>query len=213
MEKPTGKCGLRCSPEDFILAALELCDREGHYAVTARNISKVSGHSAMALYRHFGSKDHLVAALWNACYGELNEWIWSDWDDETGRGSDGRDRCGQIAHCFRHFIRYMRCYPHRFWFMFSVHADPTKFGLRNLGIVGYENVVSLLSRGAAAGDFQPDIDPARATMKLGQRLLGFSCQSATTATDAIIQYSPEELLDEVIDDVLNELRGRPREVR
>lgn len=207
------KSGNRCSPEDFISAARRILDRDGHYLVTARNISKESGRSAMALYRHFGSMEHLIASLWNSCYGELNEMIWGDWDHETGRGSDGRDRPAQIAHCFRLFVRYMQEYPNRFWFMFSLRADPEKYEMPNHAIEGYQHVVRLLQLGAAAGDFLPDLDPMRATMKLGQRLLGFSFQVAPTAPGAMIGYTPQEILDEVIGDLLAELCGTRETVR
>ena len=162
----------------------------------------------MALYRHFDSMGHVTAAVWNACFAELNERVWGDWDETTGRGSDDRDRPGQIAHCFRQFTRYAQSYPQRFWFMFSAPLNPEDFGMQNLGMAGYEYMVALIRTGVAAGDFHPDTDPARATMKLGQRLLGFSCQVAPTATNAIIGFNPKDLLDEAIHDVLSWLRGQ-----
>jgi AcrR family transcriptional regulator len=53
-------------------AAVALADEEGVDAVSMRKIAGRMDHSAMALYRHVGSKDDLTELMYDAVLGELD---------------------------------------------------------------------------------------------------------------------------------------------
>lgn len=52
-------------------AAIELADEEGLDAVSMRKIASRMDHSAMALYRHVGSKEDLSELMYDAVLGEM----------------------------------------------------------------------------------------------------------------------------------------------
>ena len=198
----------RCARENFIAAALDICDREGYQAITARNISKCSRHSTMALYRHFESMDHFLAAVWNECYGQMNELIWGGWDDERGRRADGTDRIELLRVGFRHFTGYAERYPQRFWFMITARPHPEMYGMPNLALEGFARMVLLIQNGMASGEFRGDLDPMMAAAQLSICLLGHACLVAPTAIGAL-QIDPEELLIKTIANALAELLPQP----
>ncbi|WP_281690417.1 TetR/AcrR family transcriptional regulator [Pseudonocardia thermophila] len=53
-------------------AAIAIADEHGIDAVSMRSVAGRMGHSAMALYRHVGSKDDLTELMYDAVLGELD---------------------------------------------------------------------------------------------------------------------------------------------
>jgi len=53
-------------------AARRLLDREGAEAVSMRRVAEAAGITAMAIYRHYPSRDALLNALADAGFGELS---------------------------------------------------------------------------------------------------------------------------------------------
>src|SRR5205809_7300835 len=69
--------GTSASPRERILAAArELFYRRGIHAVGVDAIAEAAGTNKMTLYRHFASKDVLIAA----CLGELTREFDAAWD-------------------------------------------------------------------------------------------------------------------------------------
>jgi len=91
-------------PRERILAvARELFYRRGIHAVGVDAIAEAAGTNKMTLYRHFSSKDELVAA----CLRELVAEIDADWDAIASAHPD--DPKGELGAWFQHlghwFIR------------------------------------------------------------------------------------------------------------
>ncbi|GAB2832796.1 GntR family transcriptional regulator [Actinocorallia aurea] len=66
--RPSGEREL--SREHVVAAALEIADAEGLAAVSMRSVAARLGVSAMATYRHVGSKDEMVLLMADAAFGE-----------------------------------------------------------------------------------------------------------------------------------------------
>jgi len=70
----------RLDPERIIGAALAVADRDGLSGVTLRKVGAQLGADPTAVYRHFASKDHLVAAMADRLFGGVIEVeLPSDW--------------------------------------------------------------------------------------------------------------------------------------
>lgn len=198
-----------CSREDFINAALEICDHKGYPAITARRISKLSHHSTMALYRHFESMEHLLAVVWNECYARMSADIWIGWDQVRGRGLDGRNCADRLDRGFRIFVSYAKRFPNRFWFMFSTRPLPEQFGLPNEALKGFGGMAKLIESGIAAGEFRRDLDPLMTTLKLSKCLVGHSCLVAPTSIGELQGIDPEVFLSATIADALANILAQP----
>jgi AcrR family transcriptional regulator len=88
---------VECAKQRIFSAAKELFYRQGIRAVGVEAIATEAGTTKMTLYRHFSSKDQLVAEILKAHDKEFWEW----WD-ETTLPLDGRPR-RQIERLFREF--------------------------------------------------------------------------------------------------------------
>jgi AcrR family transcriptional regulator len=63
----------RLDPDRIIGAALAVADREGLSGMTMRKVGAELGADPTAVYRHFASKDHLVAAMADRLFGGVVE--------------------------------------------------------------------------------------------------------------------------------------------
>ena len=138
--------------EEFIEAALGICDREGAVAVTARRVAREMGLSPMALYRHFRGMDHLLAVVWNRGFAMLTPKM------ESARQSSGGGIEGFYG-ALEAYARFGIAHPGLYQFMFSAGSRPEEFGLENLGFSCFarleENVGQL--RGSVCGTEDSDV--------------------------------------------------------
>jgi AcrR family transcriptional regulator len=63
----------RLDPDRIIGAALAVADRDGLPGVTLRKVGAELGADPTAVYRHFASKDHLLAAMADRLFGGVVE--------------------------------------------------------------------------------------------------------------------------------------------
>jgi AcrR family transcriptional regulator len=88
---------VECAKQRIFSAAKELFYRQGIRAVGVESIAAEAGTTKMTLYRHFASKDQLVAEILKAHDKEFWEW----WDEIT-LPLEGQPR-RQIERLFREF--------------------------------------------------------------------------------------------------------------
>ena len=146
----------RHSADDFVNHAISICEREGASAVTARRIAKEMGLSAMALYRHFQSMDHLLAVVWNEGFAQLLAVM------NVSNESEGGGLAGFRA-TLRAYVRFGIENPGLYRFMFTAGARPEQFGLENLGLTAMqrlrEGIEALHRSGEVASHEMKDMDP------------------------------------------------------
>ncbi len=85
---------LRCARDRIFQAASELFYRKGIQAVGVEAIAEEANTTKMSLYRHFTSKDELVAAWLR----EVNVSFWKLWEEIRGRHPG--DPRGQVSEFF-----------------------------------------------------------------------------------------------------------------
>ena len=68
---PRGNASARLDPDKILTAALAVADRHGLSGMTLRMVGAELGADPTAIYRHFTSKDALVAAMADRLFGEV----------------------------------------------------------------------------------------------------------------------------------------------
>jgi AcrR family transcriptional regulator len=77
---PRGNASARLDPDKILTAALVVADRHGLSGMTLRMVGAELGSDPTAIYRHFSSKEALVAAIGNRLFGEVvTAELSSDW--------------------------------------------------------------------------------------------------------------------------------------
>jgi AcrR family transcriptional regulator len=68
---PRANGGSRLDPDKILTAALSVADRHGLSGMTLRMVGAELGADPTAIYRHFSSKEALVAAIGDRLFGEV----------------------------------------------------------------------------------------------------------------------------------------------
>ena len=68
---PRGNASARLDPDKIVTAALAVADRHGLSGMTLRMVGAELGADPTAIYRHFSSKEALVAAIGDRLFGEV----------------------------------------------------------------------------------------------------------------------------------------------
>ncbi len=156
----------------------------------------MTGHSAMALYRHFKSMDHLHALLWNECFdlvhGQMDEAC------ELADSSVAALRCR-----FRAFLLFSKKHPNLFWNMVSRRPGPEIYGEPNAGDRGFARWLQIYQEGVDSGAFRADLDPARAALKTAYILLG-SASFLASQSPGVGGMSPDDLMEEAVEIIVSE---------
>jgi AcrR family transcriptional regulator len=186
-----------CQPEDFLRAAVAVLDRDGQDRVTARSVAQEAGLSAMALYRHYRSMDHLTAALWNECFVRLRQ--------HTERACAGRGNpADELRQRLLAYVAFGREHPHLFWFSISARPRPEQFGMENLGRSGFALLMKNIDRGIAAGCFRADLDPFQATLHISYVMIGMATFVASRALVGLTSEDPSVRALDSVDHLLSE---------
>ncbi len=135
----------RHSAEDFVRHATSICEREGCAAVTARRIAKEMGLSAMALYRHFSSMEHLLAVVWNEGFAQLLA-VMNVTSESKGGGVAG------FQESLRAYVRFGIDNPGLYRFMFTAGARPEQFGLENFGLDAMQRLREMIASIRQSGE-------------------------------------------------------------
>jgi AcrR family transcriptional regulator len=95
----------------------------GVAALSLNAIAKAMGMSGPAIYRYFGSRDELLAALVTDGYRELGEVV-------TGAAASRRSPAKRLGAVAEAYLAWARANPHRYDLLFSVrpatYSDPAE---------------------------------------------------------------------------------------
>lgn len=119
--KPKSQSGARNLKSDLVDIAIGILESEGAGALSLRDVAKAAGVSHMAPYRHFKSKNALLAAVAETGFGDLVSSI------DMAVSNAGTEALKSRAIGFA-YIRFARRRPALFQLMFGPrHTDVDQF--------------------------------------------------------------------------------------
>ncbi len=185
----------RHSADDFVNHAISICEREGASAVTARRIAKEMGLSAMALYRHFQSMDHLLAVVWNEGFAQLLAVM------NVSNESEGGGLAGFRA-TLRAYIRFGIENPGLYRFMFTAGARPEQFSLENLGLTAMQRLREGMQLLRQSGQVPPRTQDEMDPLYVWFMLHGLTTVTITGQVQKVSNLDTNTLIDKTIERIL-----------
>jgi len=162
----------------------------------------VTGHSAMALYRHFDSMEHLHALLWNECFRTMFQ--------EQDRGCKEGDTPQSRLRCrCRAYLKFCSEHPNLYWYMISHRPEPERFDVENMGDRAFGRWVALYTQGIERGVFPKDMDVVRSALKTVYVLLGAGSFIAARSK-GVGGLNTKNLVEEAIEMAMPQIFALPR---
>jgi AcrR family transcriptional regulator len=186
---------------DFVAAALKVCEQEGPGSITARRIAKAMSLSPMALYRHFKSMDHLLAMVWNEGFARLDEMIRLPF-------REGRYDLAAFRRSIELYIEFGLKNPGLYQFMFSAGPRPEEFGLNNEGLKSYQFLVDQVKRLAQNGTLAPELDVQTASLHTWFVLHGMTSLAISKQIGKVSDQDLDSIINDSVDKLLYSLERR-----
>jgi len=184
-------------PRARILAtAKDLFYRHGIHAVGVDSIAEAAGTNKMTLYRHFGSKDELIAA----CLGELVAEFSAAWN-ETARAHPG-DPLNQLRDWLRHVGEFKVNEAERGCAFLNAAAElPDKNHPARRIVQEYKSAhrAKLIQLCEEAGLVDPDL--------LADKMF-LLCEGARVSVQSIGPNGPASRLPQMLDDLIAQHKPR-----
>jgi AcrR family transcriptional regulator len=168
----------------LLKAAFQLIGKIGSEGLTLREVARRAGVSHNAPYRHFKSKEDLVAALATEAFRQLHQFL----IDATALA----DPAGRLGAAGRAYLRFGLANRSRFHVMFHSAFDRESFPEY---VAAYRDVLSLLSEMMHA---RSDLNPKK--IAIGEELIWASVHGITELGIAQrLRYGKVEELEELVD--------------
>jgi AcrR family transcriptional regulator len=162
---------MKRSPTDERIAgaARKILERHGAVEVTMRRVARAVGVSAMAIYRHFPSREALLHRVADDCFAQMSaRWI------APAKSADPEAR---MTAFFNHYLDYALEHPHAFDYTYSARRedarrfpDDFRAGRSPTGNL----VADLVSEAMTVGHYRKD-DVWDVTMALWAHAHGLIC--------------------------------------
>lgn len=184
--------------EDFVSHATSICEREGCAAVTARRIAKEMGLSAMALYRHFSSMEHLLAVVWNEGFAQLLA-VMNVTSESRGGGLEG------FRESLRAYVRFGIENPGLYQFMFTAGARPEEFGLANYGLDAMQRLREMITSLRQSGEITSARSCEMDAVFMWFMLHGLTTVAITGQAQKVSDLDVDELIERTTQRILESL--------
>ncbi len=185
----------RHTAQDFVDAGLQICERDGSTAVTARRVAKEMGLSAMALYRHFRGIRHLQAMVWNEICRRLIEAM-------SDAEAQGKCRVAGFHAAGLAYVHFGIGHQGLYQCMFSDGPRPEEFGVENLGLTALPILSSWIARLHDAGDTAPELDVHRASLHIWFVLHGLTTLVISKQVAKVTDLDLDELVRQATQNVI-----------
>jgi AcrR family transcriptional regulator len=159
------KKGTEIRREEIVSAALTLMSNQGVRSMTIDRIARLVGIVPSAVYRHFGNKSEIIAAVLNMIVARMQQNV----SEVTKENSNSLSAIRKLLMRQIKLVKEFMAIPH-ILFSEEVYSESPalKAKLHDL-INGFlSGLAALIHRGQKQGSIRPDLDPFRvATMFLG----------------------------------------------
>ncbi len=133
-------------PGALIEAGLKLIERKGVRALTLREIGSRVGVSRMAAYRHFSDKDHLLAAIREAGFGQFADAL------EAARSKAGKEFAPRLKAMALAYVRFAIEHPAYFEVMFGWRDEDERAETPGPGARAFGILEETIREGQQKGD-------------------------------------------------------------
>jgi AcrR family transcriptional regulator len=141
----------RTTAERIVAAATKALERHGARNVTMRRVARAVGVSAMAIYRHFPSREALLHRVVDASFAQMS----AHW----APGSPDSDFETRLIEVCNHYLDFALDHPHTFDYMYGSRRDdarryPEDFRSRRSPTANL--IVDLVEEAMSTGYFRRD---------------------------------------------------------
>lgn len=192
--KPT-----RHASEEFIQAALKVCEEVGPECITARRIASVMDLSPMALYRHFESMEHLLVLAWNEAFIAFRNLL------QSKVAQANRTSLEEFRETMTAYVEFGVEHPNLFRFMFSPGPRPGQFGLEDAGTVTWKFFNRQFGLLKAEGLLRKETDPESALLLVHFALNGLTTVAISGQAPKLTGFETKEIVQRTIDQLLKVL--------
>ena len=192
--KPT-----RHTPEEFIQAAIRVCEEVGPDCITARRIATEMDLSPMALYRHFESMEHLLVLAWNAAFISFRNLLQAKVAQTSGTSLE------EFRETMTAYVEFGVEHPNLFRFMFSPGPRPGQFGLEDAGMVTWKFFNKQFDKLKREGLLKKETDPESALLLVHFALNGMTTVAISGQAPKLTGLATEVVVQRTIDQILKVL--------
>ncbi|MUL65710.1 TetR family transcriptional regulator [Mycobacterium sp. CBMA 234] len=175
--------------EEILAAAVRVVDSsQTANEVSLRSIAREAGISTMSLYAHFDSREDVLAAVAELCWGQVQQ----DIAEQAQAGKTPRERL--LLGC-RAYVAYAQRFPLRYVLMVKVD-EITPSARQALQVV----TRGLLAAGGMDPDSEPDADAQRVAAALSVALHGVAMLHRTDTPHLWLSgFSSCEIIQSMVD--------------
>lgn len=187
----------------LIDAAIHVCSERGLHAATTREIAEVAGVNEVTLFRHFGSKEKLIAALFEQVLATLSESLdetETDEQDLERNLSRYAQRHNELLTANEAFIRTIIGEAKR-------HPDQARKIMCEAGRAKRELLIEYLRAAQNAGTVRKDVELGPAVDAFTGMLLAGMLRR--TSFKDYVDYTADEYLRTIVDLFIRGIAASP----
>jgi AcrR family transcriptional regulator len=177
----------------LIDAAVRVCSERGLHGATTREIAEVAGVNEVTLFRHFGSKEKLIAALFEQVLATLSDSLNDTEADEQDLGRDlfrYAQRHNELLVANEALIRTIIGEARR-------HPEQARLVMCEAGRAKRELLIEYLRAAQKAGSVREDIELGPAVDAFTGMLLAGMLRR--TSFKEFVDYTADEYLRTIVD--------------
>ena len=187
----------------LIDAAIRVCSERGLHGATTREIAEVAGVNEVTLFRHFGSKEKLIAALFEQVLATLSESL-----DDTETDEQDLER-----NLYRYAQRHNELLVTNEAFIRTIigeakrHPEQARMVMCEAGRAKRELLIEYLRAAQNAGSVRKDIDLGPAVDAFTAMLLAGMLRR--TSFKDYVDYTVDEYLRTIVDLFIRGIAASP----
>lgn len=187
----------------LIDAAIHVCSERGLHAATTREIADVAGVNEVTLFRHFGNKEKLIAALFEQVLATLSESL----DDTETDEQDLERNLSRYAQRHNELLTTNEAFIRTIIGESKRHPDQARMIMCEAGRAKRELLIEYLRAAQKAGTVRKDVELGPAVDAFTGMLLAGMLRR--TSFKDYVDYTADEYLRTIVDLFIRGIAASP----
>lgn len=187
----------------LIDAALHVCSERGLHAATTREIADVAGVNEVTLFRHFGNKEKLIAALFEQVLATLSESL----DDTETDEQDLERNLSRYAQRHNELLTTNEAFIRTIIGESKRHPEQARMIMCEAGRAKRELLIEYLRAAQKAGTVRKDVELGPAVDAFTGMLLAGMLRR--TSFKDYVDYTADEYLRTIVDLFIRGIAASP----